>query len=111
MTALARPCRPRLINLLSPPTKADFNLDLVFPNPPPMTTSPSSRRLKPGSSVGTAFVHLHPSDSRIGSHSHLLSLSWHMSVFDAELYPLAALLSYAASLFSFSKVVSLGSDN
>ena len=43
--------------------------------------------------------------------SHLLSLPWHMFVFDAELYVASCALQYAASLSPPPRVVSLAVDN
>ena len=43
--------------------------------------------------------------------SRLLSLPWHMSVFDAELYAASCALQYAASLSPPPRVVSLAVDN
>ena len=80
---------------------------------------------KSGRKVGAAFIHFRPPDPSTRSHlqvhppdatgivaaspdhpysstsitgSHLLSLPWHMSVFDAELYSASCALQYAASL-------------
>ena len=116
---------PRPLSLPSLPTKAGFNSDRVFPLPLSdneiLLFSDGS---KAGRKVGAAFVHLHPPDSTTRSHllppdsayppiigSHLLSLTWHISIFDAELYAASCALQYAASLSPPPKVVSLSVDN
>ena len=53
----------------------------------------------------------HPYSSNSITGSHLLSLPWHMSVFDAELYAASFALQYAASLSPPPGVVSLAVDN
>ena len=102
---------PRPVSLSSLPIKAGYNPDQVFPLP----SSDNEVFLfsdgsKTGRRVGAAFIHFlppagdpstrshlqtHPSDSTTTpppyplnsiARSNLLSLPWHMSVFDAELY-------------------------
>ena len=53
----------------------------------------------------------HPYSSTSITGSHLLSLPWHMSVFDAELYAASCALQYAASLSPPPRVVSLAVDS
>ena len=116
---------PRPLSLPSPPTKADYNPDQVFPlllsDREVLLFSDGSKK---GSKVGAAFIHFRPpapttgirphpnllSASSIAS-SHLLSLPWHMSVFDAELFAASCALQYAAALSPPPKVFSLGVDN
>ena len=132
---------PRPLSLPSLPTKADFNPDLVFPLPPSdnevLLFSDGSKK---GGKVGAAFIHSHPAGPTTRPHlrlpdasrtttkagsvtmphpyrpnsiagPHLLSLPWHMSVFDAELYAASCALQYAASLSPPPKAVTLAADN
>ena len=127
---------PRPHSLSSLPIKADYNPDWVFP----LLSSGNeviffSDGSKTGRKVGAAFIHFHPADPTTRSHlqvhpsdstttplrapypsnsiagSRLLSIPWHMSVFDAELYTASCALQYAASLSLPPKVVNLGADN
>ena len=132
---------PRPLSLSSLPTKADYSPDRVFPLPPSDNeVFLFSDGSKTGRRVGAAFIHFHPpaghqpaghptTRSHLQIHpldstatpppyppnsitrSHLLSLPWHMSVFDAELYATSCALQYAASLSPPPKVVSLSVDN
>ena len=116
---------PRPLSLSSLPIKANYSPDQVSPLPPSdnevFLFSDGSKARK---RVGAAFIHFHPpatcSDPTSRSHlqtnppdstttpppyppnsitrSHLLSLPWHMSVFNTELYAASCALQYAAPL-------------
>ena len=82
-------------------------------HPPDPTVAPHPNRLSANSSTNRLSASSNTnrlSASSITS-SHLLSLPWYMSVFDAELFAASCTLQYAATLSPPPKVVSLGVDN